>query len=489
MKKFFYFILPLLLFISCSHDFSFGNKCTINYQSEYGNCPKQIKVYKGTVLQSEHLPELYEYGHIFTGWYIDDVKIEPNEFTITKNIILKAGWNYGYEVTSKEFYELAPTLKNLRESILGQLTVYITITDENPDLELIRDALISISPRYHYRNQFIYLDLSRCIEMTTVPRGVFTGQITNWFLGSPNGFDYFQIDFKDTYGFDYTDDYIDIWDYNRYKRSAYMYNHCAISHLILPNTIKKIETQAFSSFVVTYLYLPDSIEIFEDEAFICFSSEEPIKLPSSMQEIPKGTFAICSSDSPQEIIWPTNILSIGPFAFFNKYCFHDNRSIEFSLPDTIVTIKNNAFDENDFCSYNLPKSLKRIEKNAFATNRLLKEQVFPASINYIGEKAYTKCSELSKLSFEQGLSDLTIDIGAFSKCPKLELIDFSQVFNDSEAWDLIIISSADKELKTFNNINVAIKQYDYNLIQFLKKQSENYSIIENENIKFHFEKK
>lgn len=67
---------------------------TVTYSSIYGSVPNKLEVGKGYVLTSRDLPLLDYTDYAFEGWFINDSKIEPNEYTVTEDIELAAKWVY-----------------------------------------------------------------------------------------------------------------------------------------------------------------------------------------------------------------------------------------------------------------------------------------------------------------------------------------------------------------------------------------------------------
>lgn len=70
------------------------------YESEFGTIPNPTTVEENTKLSSAQLPNLICNGYNFLGWYLDDVKISADKYTVTENITLKAKWKQvGYLVS------------------------------------------------------------------------------------------------------------------------------------------------------------------------------------------------------------------------------------------------------------------------------------------------------------------------------------------------------------------------------------------------------
>ena len=93
------------------------------------------------------------------------------------------------------------------------------------------------------------------------------------------------------------------------------------------------------------------------------------------------------------------------------------------IPETVngVTVKGIAdelfrvtdYTEYGFKTVQLPDTLESIGAQAFAGNILLESIVIPASVTEIGEGAFSTCSELSSIVFEEGTAPLTVGVSAF----------------------------------------------------------------------------
>ena len=67
----------------------------VSYYTEYGTAPSNIIVQGGSVITSEMLPELTAIGKQFDGWYINNTRINGNDYTVNSNITLTARWLTG----------------------------------------------------------------------------------------------------------------------------------------------------------------------------------------------------------------------------------------------------------------------------------------------------------------------------------------------------------------------------------------------------------
>jgi len=65
----------------------------VTFQTEYGDVPKSITVYDGTVLKSDNLPLLDDEVYLFGGWYDGDEQVQAGKYVVNKDVSLVAKWN------------------------------------------------------------------------------------------------------------------------------------------------------------------------------------------------------------------------------------------------------------------------------------------------------------------------------------------------------------------------------------------------------------
>lgn len=151
-----------------------------------------------------------------------------------------------------------------------------------------------------------------------------------------------------------------------------------------------------------------------------------------------GALSGLKGDSVKIIVIPEGVVSIG------EKCFANSGISEVQLPDSLLTIGNNAFHycqsletvkfgsglkeigENAFLlcgklgAIELPDSLETIKYKAFQECTSLKSVIIPDSVTSIGEQAFAACSGLVMVTLGEG----TEEIGkyAFISCESLKSI-------------------------------------------------------------------
>jgi len=218
-----------------------------------------------------------------------------------------------------------------------------------------------------------------------------------------------------------------------------------IGELVIPSTIERIGAKAFNSLKgVRRIVLPESItEIAEGTFDHCYDLQE-IVIPQSVTTISKSAFSDC--ESLKSINLPNNLKNIG------KCAFSDCDSItEIEIPANVEhidelafygckmlkTVKLNAANCSTEVSYNgyIFSNCPNLENFIFASNVKVIPQYFcsktnirsveiPASVEEIGDGAFSYCRELESIQWSQNLKKIGASV--FNYCEKLENIVIPQ---------------------------------------------------------------
>lgn len=157
---------------------------------------------------------------------------------------------------------------------------------------------------------------------------------------------------------------------------------------------------AFKDTNVETVIIPDSVTGIKTAFFACKSLKK-VELPDSVTHIASMAFLDCTS--LKEINMPKNLLSIG------EYAFSKTALVEVTIP-----------------------KLAKIEKGAFEHISTLKTVIFEEGYeqigSYLGEFAF--CNALEKVVVPASATKFLID--TFAYCPNLKTIDFSGNAPESE---------------------------------------------------------
>ncbi len=247
----------------------------------------------------------------------------------------------------------------------------------------------------------------------------------------------------------------------RYSGSDTPFNRKEVTRIVLPDSLKMIEDEAFKDckelkevripegtvrigdrtfygcWQLRDLRIPDSVTVIGDEAFRGCSQLTQIIIPEGVARIGSGAFNGCSGVSVIRI--PDSVVEItgNPFAgCWNLrevvisennpvFCIMDNALCsrtaaqliwypsscpdqEYSVPDWIREIGSGAFAENpSLVRVILPDGLESIGEKAFEDCRKLEEAGIPDRVTFIGESAFSGCSQLKEAVLPEGLTQIS----------------------------------------------------------------------------------
>lgn len=115
------------------------------------------------------------------------------------------------------------------------------------------------------------------------------------------------------------------------------FNHCDISHINLPSSIKKIEERAFAHSMLFDIIIPSGVSAIEDNTFWHCINLEEVSLPNTIKEIGRQAFGSCIELI--QINLPNGVQSIGDQAF--SEC---NKIKKITIPESVSHIGCGAFN-------------------------------------------------------------------------------------------------------------------------------------------------
>ena len=184
----------------------------------------------------------------------------------------------------------------------------------------------------------------------------------------------------------------------------------AITKVILPEKLKKIDSYAFHRSGISGIVFPETLESIGYESFSDCSGLSSIVLPNSVTSLDQYCFA-CSGNL-REVTLSENLTSIPYHAFSG--C--DIR--ELTLPSNIITINSYAFSSNKkLAKINFSENLETIGSSAFSSCDSLTSVEMPARLRKINGSAFAGCGKLESITLNEGLESL--QGGVFSNCDLL----------------------------------------------------------------------
>lgn len=178
-----------------------------------------------------------------------------------------------------------------------------------------------------------------------------------------------------------------------------------------------------------------------DRAFYQYEDLNSITLPSSIKSIGNEAFQQCWFE---EIIIPEGVETIGNEAFF--YC---RQLKSLSLPSTLKTIGRNAFG---YCTslqaVDIPGYTETIGNGAFCYDSNLKSVKLPSTLTTIPDMLFGGCSALNSLEIADGVE--SINYYAFGACTSLINVEIpasvtdmqGKVFSSSSSLETIDVKGA-----------------------------------------------
>lgn len=195
----------------------------------------------------------------------------------------------------------------------------------------------------------------------------------------------------------------------------------ALQQVFLPESVTKIDRDAFSHSPLTYIEMPAVTEIGNNAFFVC-EQLTSVTLPASLTAI--GTQAFQRSGLT-EITVPASVTSFtfSRAALLSKVvleegitevprnAFLDCEALtSVTLPSTVTAIGRAAFRNTALTSVTLPASVDSIADYAFFLTPLESIE-FPAGVKYIGHKAF-EGGRFTSVTLPEGIK--TIGAGAFT---------------------------------------------------------------------------
>jgi hypothetical protein len=193
---------------------------------------------------------------------------------------------------------------------------------------------------------------------------------------------------------------------------------------------------------LTSVTIPNSITTIGNYTFANCNNLVSISIPNSVTTIGQGAFDNCSNldynvfdyayyigneenpylvlmRSKRTTITNCNIHDDCKF-IYDKAFYQCNAISSIFIPNSVVSIGNNAFEECSITTISLPNSVVNIGNNAFEESSLTTISI-PNSVINIGKYAFRDCKDLTSVTI--GDSVISIGENAFSNCSKLASIN------------------------------------------------------------------
>ena len=203
--------------------------------------------------------------------------------------------------------------------------------------------------------------------------------------------------------------------------------------------ITALPTQAFyNSKNVEHLILPNTLITIGEEMFYQ-SDLRSVVIPTNVTTVGYSAFKRCSSLTTVTFEKESQLKTIGGDYYYGA--FSDCTALtSIEIPASVETIGNTAFSDcSSLATVTFEKGsrLKTIGNNAYYRCTSLTSIEIPASVETIEKKAFMHCSSLATVTFEKGSQLKTIAgdsyDGAFSDCTALTSIELPASVETIEA--------------------------------------------------------
>ncbi len=250
----------------------------------------------------------------------------------------------------------------------------------------------------------------------------------------------------------------------------YSFSHSYITGIKLPNTIVKINDDAFFKCqYLTNVELSNTLESIGKGAF----GEVPIKhieLPNSLKDmegafmdsglesivVPKNVsnwdLAFSNCHSLTKAIISNGVSNIGAASF--RFC---ESLTQVEIPNTVQSIGNFAFDAcSSLKTLTIPSYLKRIGDNAFSgcTFLYFEKLIIPNSVTYLGNGAFARCKKIKSVVISNNIEEIYYE--TFKNCSDLSSITIGNkvqrignyAFDACPKIKSLVIPNSVKEIET-----------------------------------------
>ncbi len=204
-------------------------------------------------------------------------------------------------------------------------------------------------------------------------------------------------------------------------------NCLSLREVKLPNSLTEIADCAFFNCAeLKEIEIPISVTKIGRRAFIGCWRFTSIEIPDSVTMIGGGAFANC--DVLKEVSVSQNNVN---YAVIDNVLFDKREkklvccpaglvTDEYSIPEGILTIGNEAFGGCDFTRIVIPNTVTKIEDLGFANCINLLSLELPNSITELGAQAFSNCHSMTSIKIPNSVTSIGPD--AFIHCNEIQLI-------------------------------------------------------------------
>ena len=165
--------------------------------------------------------------------------------------------------------------------------------------------------------------------------------------------------------------------------------------------------------VSPYIKISDSISEIEQDAFYKYSDLKAIIIPKSIKKINSFAFGFTYIKS---IIIPESVSFIGPGIL--QYCIYLEKVLINTKLLTDIAV-GSFFNCSKLLSISIPEGVTIIRESTFVCCRSLKSVFLPDSLKVINNYAFFRCSSLERVIFPETMKGRDGSM-SFSECVNLD---------------------------------------------------------------------
>ena len=186
--------------------------------------------------------------------------------------------------------------------------------------------------------------------------------------------------------------------------------NCGMKDIVIPEGVEYIGVGAFIGNNLTNLHLPSTLKYLDSQA-LAYTNIAQVTLPEHLETF--GAEVFCGCSNLKELVFPDKV-DISHFALYGLDGLE-----HVVLPDSMPELSTGlCSDCPNLTSVKLPSNLRVIECNSFQNCSALEELSFPATLECIGNQAFSG-SSLKRVDLSQTALNLII-WEAFANNPHLE---------------------------------------------------------------------
>lgn len=213
---------------------------------------------------------------------------------------------------------------------------------------------------------------------------------------------------------------------------SYALSGTAIESIVLPETVTELGDGAFSRCTkLTSVNIPEGITEIGMFTFNMCKALTSLHIPASVKKMHSDVFYGCESLKTLTVDGNNQYFTAKDDVIYNKdmttliLYAPKKEDTSFSVPATVKTIDDYAFQYSGLKAVTLPDGLGEMGYGAFISSSIESIKI-PASVTKLGSLVFSKCKSLTSVVFEDGITIKEIPYSAFSSSSALESIEIPE---------------------------------------------------------------